>query len=213
MKAILQYVQKIIASKKDGTISIMIETGETATLTIKNRSIVAASLEKTSGKEALEAIKLANIQHMEFWMGITQKSDIQKMIGIQTDTNALSPIPEDEMHPEGAPLSGQTDPPSVNPVPPAKTRPAVETSSKSDQPQKAREQSTEEPPPLSDEDISALASALTDYIGPAAGIIIESLVEQASDIDHLIQLLSDELFSDKDRTEFAHKAYFLLGQR
>jgi hypothetical protein len=29
---------------------------------------------------------------------------------------------------------------------------------------------------------------------------------------HLIELLSDELFSEQDRENFSRKAYFLLGQ-
>ena len=69
-----------------------------------------------------------------------------------------------------------------------------------------------EPSYLSEQDIEALSTALIEYIGPAASILIEGSLDQARDIDHLIELLSEELFSDKDRMEFSHKAYFLLGQ-
>jgi hypothetical protein len=202
MKAILTYVQRVIASKKDGTICIFIDTGEVATLTVKNRSIVAASLEDSSGKEALESIKLATIIHMEFWMGITQKSDIHKMIKLQAETNALSPIPEDEMHPEGAPLvedSEHNDSSTLNPAPERGAR-------------KTRKQSNE-PTHLTEDDVLTLTAALTEYIGPAAGIIFEGIVEQARDMDHLIELLSDELFTEQDRERFSQKAYFLLGNR
>jgi len=202
MKAILRYVQKVIASKKDGTISITIDTGEVATLTVKNRSIVAASLEDSSGKEALEAIKLATITHMEFWMAITQKSDIQKMIRIQAETNALSPIPKDEMHPEGAPLvddhehQESTEADSVG---------EHGTSSKTIK-------EAEEPAHLTEKDVESLSVALTEFIGPAANILVETTIEQARDIDHLIALLSEELFTEQDRENFSRKAYFLLGQ-
>ncbi len=200
MKAILQYVQKVIASAKDGTICITIDTGDVGTLTIKSRTVVAASLEDLSGRQALEAIKLATISHMEFWMGITRKSDIQKMIRIQADTNALSPIPEDEMHPEGAPLVLDSDEheDALDSKPELRPGNTMRKAAK--------------PSQLSEKDIETLSTALIEYIGPAASILIEGSLDQARDIDHLIELLSEELFSDKDRMEFSHKAYFLLGQ-
>lgn len=202
MKAILRYVQKVIASKKDGTISITIDTGEVATLTVKSRSIVAASLEDSSGKEALEAIKLATITHMEFWMAITQKSDIQKMIRIQAETNALSPIPEDELHPEGAPLVEHGD-----------HEEATEASSELEHEITSEtKEEVEEPAHITEKDVEALSAALTEFIGPAAGIIVEGSIEQARDMGHLIELLSDELFSEQDRENFSRKAYFVLGQ-
>jgi hypothetical protein len=137
---------------------------------------------------------------MEFWMGITRKKDIQKMIRIQADTNALSPIPEDEMHPEGAPLVLDSDEhgdalDSNFELPPGNTM-----------------RNATEPAKLSEQDVEALSTALIEYIGPAASILVEGSLDQARDIDHLIELLSEELFSDKDRMEFSHKAYFLLGQ-
>ena len=210
MKAILRYVQKVIAANNDGTICISIDTGEVATLTVKNRSIVAASLEDSTGKAALEAIKLATISHMEFWMGITQKSDIQKMINIQADTNALSPIPGDEMYPDGAPLveageqqeeagDGDGDEDEAE-------------DSEAEQPASEAKAEAEEPTHLTEKDVEALSNALTEYIGPAASILVEGSIEQARNIDHLIELLSDELFSDNDRENFSQKAYFLLGQ-
>ena len=200
MKAILTYVQRVIASKKDGTICIFIDTGEVATLTIKNRSIVSASLEDSTGKQALEAIKLATIVHMEFWVGITQKHDIHKMITLQAETNALSPIPEDEMYSEGAPLNEDVE-----------QQDNLHGSFPERSVRETREENNE-PAQLTEEDVATLTTALTEYIGPAAGIVIEGTVEQARDMDHLIQLLSDELFTEKDREEFGQKAYFLLGQ-
>ena len=201
MKAILQYVQKVIASNKDGTICITIDTGEVATLTVKNRSIVAASLEEATGKEALETIKLATIAHMEFWVDITLRSDIQKMIGIQAETNALSPIPKEEMFPDGAPLVLKSDENEESPVEPELEQTASET-----------KEGIEEPAHLTEKDVEALTSALTDYIGPAASILVEGSIEEARDMDHLITLLSEELYSDKEREEFSQKAYFLLSQ-
>jgi hypothetical protein len=202
MKAILRYVQKVIASKKDGTISITIDTGEVATLTVKNRSIVAASLEDSSGKEALEAIKLATIVHMEFWKAITQKSDIQKMIHIQAETNALSPIPEDEMHPEGTPLVEYGDHEDAT----------AEVSESEHETTSVTIGDAEEPAHLTEKDVEALSDALTEFIGPAASILVETTIEQARDMNHLIALLSEELFTEQDRENFSRKAYFLLGQ-
>jgi len=203
MKAILQYVQKVIASNKDGTICITIDTGEVATLTVKNRSIVAASLEDSSGKEALEAIKLATISHMEFWMGITQKSDIYKMIKIQAETNALSPIPEDEMFPDGAPFVEDTE---------HEDKDDSSADPEAEQLTSETKEEVEEPAHLTEKDVEALSAALTEYIGPAAEILVEGTIEQARDIDHLIELLSEELFTDIDRENFSQKAYFLLSQ-
>lgn len=201
MKAILQYVQKVIASNKDGTICITIDTGEVATLTVKNRSIVAASLEDATGKEALESIKLATISHMEFWIDIVQKNDIQKMIALQADTNALSPIPREEMHPDGTPLVVDKDELEES-----------ATESETQQSSGNTNEEVEEPAHLTEKDVEALCAALTEYIGPAAGILVEGTIEQAHNIDHLIELLSEELFSDKDREAFSQKAYFLLSQ-
>ncbi|MCP4009525.1 MAG: hypothetical protein GY726_08420 [Proteobacteria bacterium] len=201
MKAILQYVQKVIASDKDGTICITIDTGEMATLTIKNRSIVAASLEEATGKEALETIKLATITHMEFWVGITLRSDIQKMIGIQADTNALSPKPKEEIFPDGAPLALESDEEEEKP-----------TESKSKKPASETKKEAEEPAHITEKDVEILTSALGDYIGPAASILLEGIIEEAHDMDHLITLLSEELYSDKERDEFSQKVYFLLSQ-
>ncbi len=203
MKAILQYVQKVIASNKDGTISITIDTGEVATLTVKNRSIVAASLEDSGGKEALEAIKLATIAHMEFWAGITQKSDIHKMIAIQAETNALSPMPEDEIFPGGAPLEEAEEDHNDDPAAKPKDAQPVVSETKKE---------TEEPAHLTEKDVDALSATLTEFIGPAAEILVEGMIEQARNIDHLIELLSNELFTDADRANFSQKAYFLLSQ-
>lgn len=200
MKAILQYVQKVIASSKDGTICITIDTGEVATLTVRNRSIVAASLEESTGKEALESIKLATIAHMEFWVDITLRSDIQKMVGIQTETNALSPIPKEEMFPDGAPLVLESDEKEEKLAEPELEKPTSET-----------KEEVEEPAHLTEKDVEALTRALTDYIGPAASILVEGSIEEARDMNHLIELLSEELFSDKEREEFSQKAYFLLS--
>lgn len=204
MKALLRYVQKIISSGKDGTINIMIDTGDVGTLTIRKRSIVAATLEDATGKEALEAIKLANIIHMEFWMGIVTKSDIQKMIRIQAETNALSPIPEDEMHPEGAPLVLEEEPEDET---------APEDTASQSQMSSEIKHLEDEPAHLTEQDAELLTAALTEYIGPAASILVESFVEKAQDMDHLIELLSEELFSDRDRAEFTNKAYFMLAQK
>ena len=211
MKAILQYVQKVIASNKDGTINMVIDTGEIATLTVKNRSIVAASLDDHTGKEALETIKLATIKHMEFWAGITQKSDIHKMIAIQAETNALSPLPEEEMHPEGAPIELDDD---ENDTPDADMDMDSDSDSdmESDQLSSEIKQEPEETPHLTEKEADILSGILTDYIGPAANIVVESCIEQARDMDHLIKLLAEELFSDQERDEFSQKAYFLLNQ-
>ncbi|MCP3953487.1 MAG: hypothetical protein GY697_14910 [Desulfobacterales bacterium] len=201
MKAILRYVQKVIASNRDGTICITIDTGEMATLTVKKRSIVAASLEEATGKEALETIKLATITHMEFWADITLRSDIQKMIGIQTETNALSPKPKEEMFPEGVPLVLKSNEEEENPTEPEEGMDASESIKE-----------TEELAHITEKDVEILASALGEYIGPAASILLEGIIEEARDMDHLISLLSEELYSDKERDEFSQKAYFLLSQ-
>ncbi|MCP3951450.1 MAG: hypothetical protein GY697_04435 [Desulfobacterales bacterium] len=201
MKAILQYVQKVIASNRDGTICITIDTGETATLTVKKRSIVAASLEEATGKEALETIKLATVTHMEFWADIMVRSDIQKMIDIQTETNALSPKPKEEMFPDGVPLLLESDEEEENPTESEVERNASETI-----------EETEELTDITEKDIEILTSALGEYIGPAANILLESIAGEARDMDHLISLLSEELYSDKERDEFSQKAYFLLNQ-
>lgn len=213
MKAILQYVQKVIASGKDGTICITIETGEVATLTVKDRSIVAATLDESTGKAALEAIKLAVITHMEFWNEITRKQDIQRMVTTQAETNALAPVPEDELYPEGAPFAMDTTDSDesgsdesgddANPPEPAPPHSGAD---------QARSESIPIEPQISEQHIRLLSEIMTSYIGPAANIVVESVVESASDMDDIIKKLGEELFDDKERSEFSNKAYFLLSQ-
>jgi len=198
MKAILQYVQQAISSGKDGTICILIDTGEVASLTVKDRSIVGATLEDTNGKEALEAIKLATIIHMEFWNGITRKNDVHKMIVTQAETNALAPVPDDELAPEGVP------------IPIDHSKKAAST------PTEASASTTGSPVPApghraSEQQIQSLSEIMTEFIGPAAGIVVESIAEKTRSMDEMIRLLSDELFDDEDRAAFYNKAYFLLS--
>ncbi len=199
MKAILQYVQKVIASGKDGTICILIDTGEVASLTVKDRSIVAATLEESIGKEALEAIKLATITHMEFWNGITRKGDVHKMIVTQAETNALAPIPDDELAPEGVPIP--VDPDAVK-AHAQTTAPPEEDNTPADNSQEHR---------VTKQGVEALSEIMTEFIGPAAGIVVEGIAEKAHSMDEMIRLLSDELFDEADRSEFYNKAYFLLS--
>ena len=203
MKAILQYVQKIITLGKDGTIYLRIDTGEMATVTILNKSIVAASLDNTLGKEALEVIKLAVITHMEFWDGITQKQDIQRMILVQTETDKIAQMPKDEMRPYGAALSSK-------PIDLKSTKWEVNDAEDSLDSSSigTRNSSSLE---TSDRDIKALINLMTEYIGPAAECLTEDIVEQATDTDELIRLLSKELFDDQEREDFEQKAYFVLG--
>ncbi len=202
MKAILQYVQKVIASGKDGTICILIDTGEVASLTIKERSIVAATLEDSTGKQALEAIKLAVIIHMEFWNGITRKSDVHKMIVTQAETNALAPIPEDELSPEGVPIP--VDASNQSPAAEEQAEPTPESTPEADQ--TASKENT-----LTEQNLQSLTDIMTDFIGPAAGIVVEGIAEKAQSMDEMVRLLSDELFDDGDRSEFYNKAYFLIS--
>ena len=202
MKAILQYLQKVIASGKDGTICILIDTGEVASLTIKDRSIVAATLEDATGKQALEAIKLAVIIHMEFWNGITRKSDVHKMIVTQAETNALAPIPEDELSPEGVPI-----PVDISKQQSAEEEKAETTPQPTTEPQQPAPKEHE----LTEQNLQSLADIMTEFIGPAAGIVVEGIAEQAQSMDEMVRLLSDELFDDEDRSEFYNKAYFLIS--
>lgn len=205
MKAILQYVQKVIASGKDGTICILIDTGEVASLTVRDRSIVAATLEDSTGKEALEAIKLAVIIHMEFWNGITRKSDVHKMIVTQAETNALAPIPEDELSPEGVPIPIGTG------------KQAAEKAEITTQEEPAAEpthepvQATSKESTFTEENLQSLTEIMTEFIGPAAGIVVEGIAEKAQNMDEMVRLLSDELFNEEDRSEFYNKAYFLIS--
>ena len=199
MKAILQYVQKVIASGKDGTICILIDTGEVASLTVKDRSIVAATLEDSTGKEALEAIKLAVIIHMEFWNGITRKSDVHKMIVTQAETNALAPIPTDELSPEGVPIP-------VDTIKPAQEKDKPETTTPEPTARAAPKENA-----LTEQNLQSLAEIMTEFIGPAAGIVVEGIAEKAQNMDEMVRLLSDELFDENDRSEFYNKAYFLIS--
>ena len=207
MRAILQYVQKVIASGKDGTICITIETGEVATLTVKDRSIVAATLDDSTGKAALEAIKLAVITHMEFWNEITRKQDIQRMVTTQSETNALAPVPEDELYPEGAPIAMEPGPDLAD-----ANEAMNATSSDADRGPRDTSESIPIEPELSTQHIRLLSEIMTDYIGPAAGIVVDSVVESSGDMDEIIRKLAEELFDDKERSEFSNKAYFLLSQ-
>ena len=197
MKAILQYVQKVIASGKDGTICILIDTGEVASLTIKERSIVAATLEDSTGKEALEAIKLAVIVHMEFWNGITRKADVHKMIVTQAETNSLAPIPDDELSPEGVPIPVDASQKETEEQAPPQTTPAPAPAPQEHQ--------------LSEQNLQSLTDIMTEFIGPAAGIVVEGVAEKAQNMDEMVRLLSDELFEEADRSEFYNKAYFLIS--
>lgn len=199
MKAILQYLQKAIASGKDGTICILIDTGEVASLTIKDRSIVAATLEDSTGKQALEAIKLAVIIHMEFWNGITRRSDVHKMIVTQAETNALAPIPADELSPEGVPIPVDTDDRELE-------NEEEEDITETTPPKPAPEENT-----LTDRNLQALTDIMTDFIGPAAGIVVEGIAEKTQNMNEMVRLLSDELFDENDRSEFYNKAYFLIS--
>ena len=200
MKAILSYVQRVIASSKDGTISLRIDTGEIGSITVKNRSIVAATLNGHSGKEALEAIKLAVIVHMEFWTGILLKSDIQRMMQIQSDTHEISPIPEEELYPEGATLPTEPIDMGDSSIELNETEPVSNSSS---------------PRPLavppSEHDIEALTKLLTSYIGPAAELLAGDAAQMATNTDDLIRRLSKDLFEEDDVAEFIQKAYYVLG--
>ena len=211
MKALLQYVQQVIASGQDGTISALLDTGEIGTLTVRKRSIVAASLEDSTGKAALESLKLAKIVHMELWKGILRKNDVHKMVVLQSETNALSPIPEDELCPEGAPIEvDENDDEDTGSIDDEESD--TEADEKEDLGESEIKHEPEETLELSSKHIEALTTALLEYVGPAADILIQGAVEQANTPDELIELLCKELFSDKERDDFAHTAFFILGQ-
>ena len=144
---------------------------------------------------------------MEFWNEITRKQDIQRMVTTQAETNELAPVPEDELFPEGAPLA--MDPP------PASEQLADEATAKagvSPAADPAQSESVPIEPEVSEQHIRILSEIMTDYIGPAAGIVVDGVIEASTNMDQIIQKLGEELFDDKDRGGFSNKAYFLLSQ-
>ena len=212
MKALLQYVQQVIASGQDGTISALLDTGEIGTLTVRKRSIVAASLADSTGKAALESLKLAEIVHMEFWKGILRKNDVHKMVVLQSETNALSPIPEDELCPAGAPIEVDENDDRESDSTTEVEDSDMGTDDKEDLGESEIKHEPQETLQLSSRHVEALTAALLEYVGPAADILIQGAVAEANTADELIELLCKELFSDKERDDFAHTAFFILGQ-
>ncbi|MEE9447458.1 MAG: hypothetical protein V3V09_05835 [Arenicellales bacterium] len=201
MNALLKYVQKVVASKRDGAIYIRAEPGKVATLILKNRAISAATFEALTGKPALNAIKQATIIHMEFWPGVTLKSDLINRIQSQKEAMLLSPASKHALNPQGAEFPSESlylydDTDLLNDLDDDSSLPEESTPGISD---------------VSEKNLSALTKVLRKSIGPAASVVMDEALSQAQNIDHLIELLTEELFDEKDVNEFTQSAYFLLG--
>lgn len=202
MNSMLQYVQKVMVTGRDGTICIITDTNEVGTLTLKNRSVIGATLRGTTGKVALQALKTVPIIHMEFWGDILVKRNIQRMVEIQEETNEISPPPPDELFPEGAEISsemfGAYERPTTNrlSIQEDKAANAGRTVNRVDY----------------SRHIPKLANLLSQYIGPAADFIVADTVKSAKDADDLVHLLANELFDRSEISSFSQKAAAIIKQ-
>ena len=191
----LQYVQRVMVTGKDGTICVITDTNDVGTLTLKNRSVIGATLRGTTGKVALQALKTVQIVHMEFWGDIIVKRNIQRMVEIQEETNEISPPPKDELFPEGAELSSELNSfderPVSNKLSIQKERVVKENFSRH---------------------IPRLANLLSQHIGPAADFIVADTVNNAKSADDLVRLLANELFDRSEIPSFSLKAEAIIKQ-
>ncbi len=103
MSALVTYLKQITAAEEDGTVCLTLSSNDIGTLTIRNKSIVAATVGERTGNKAVSIIKVADIVHMKFWKGITTRRDVKRMVRLNIEIGSIAPI--EEMHPEGVDIT------------------------------------------------------------------------------------------------------------